>query len=83
MCPTVSYCVYMSGETKYLPIAMPAEIKTEVQRIAKLERRSMSQQAGELLEMGLAEYERQHGKQEPESGSDTREQNGHDEQANS
>lgn len=42
----------------YLQIAMPAEVKAKVRAIAKEERRSMSQQAGELLELGLAEYAR-------------------------
>lgn len=54
---------------KYMPIAVPPETKTAIQRIAKSERRSMSQQAGELIELGLAEYEREHGKQTQEQPS--------------
>jgi len=50
----------MSRKTKhvYVPIAVPPDVKQHIQQIAKSERRSMSQQAGELLELGLAEYER-------------------------
>lgn len=45
-------------EYTYMPTAVTDEVKQHVRRIAKSHRRSMSQQAGELLELGLAEYER-------------------------
>ena len=50
-----------SGGNKYnyMPVAVSDDVKAQVQRLAKAQRRSMSQQAGELLELGLAEYERQ------------------------
>ncbi len=41
-----------------MPVAVSEAVKSEVQRIAAEQRRSMSQQAAELLEIGLAEYER-------------------------
>jgi predicted transcriptional regulator len=49
---------YMMNETTYMPIAVSNETKQRVKLIAKGERRSMSQQAAELVELGLAEYER-------------------------
>lgn len=48
----------MEQQTVYMPVAVAPELKRRVQAIAKGERRSMSQQAGELIELGLAEYER-------------------------
>lgn len=52
--------VYMEQEKyRYMPVAVTDDTKTEVRRIASEQRRSMSQQAGELLELGLAAYERQ------------------------
>jgi len=46
------------NETKYMPIAVSVDTKQRVKQIAQSERRSMSQQAAELIELGLAEYER-------------------------
>lgn len=49
---------HMMDETKYMPIAVSQDTKQRVKQIAKRERRSMSQQAAEFIELGLAEYER-------------------------
>jgi len=48
----------MEQKTVYMPVAVSPDLKRSVQSVAKQERRSMSQQAGELIELGLAEYER-------------------------
>lgn len=49
----------MSTKThNYIPLAAPADIKEKLRAIAKKERRSVSQQALLLIELGLAEYER-------------------------
>jgi hypothetical protein len=45
----------------YMSVAVSRDIKSEIRRLAKKHRRSMSQQAGELLELGLAEYNRENG----------------------
>ena len=48
----------MENETVYMPIAVTPEVKERIKDVAKAQRRSMSQQAGKLIELGLAEYER-------------------------
>lgn len=51
-------------ETLYIPSAVSPQTKTRIREIGKSERRSMSQQAGELIELGLAEYERRRQQEE-------------------
>ena len=48
----------MENETVYMPIAVTPEVKERIKDVAKSQRRSMSQQAGQLIELGLAEFER-------------------------
>ena len=48
----------MKQETVYMPIAVTPEVKERIKDVAKSQRRSMSQQSGQLIELGLAEFER-------------------------
>jgi hypothetical protein len=45
-------------EYGYIPVRLPKKLRARVLKIAKKENRGIGRQAEELIELGLAEYER-------------------------
>lgn len=44
----------------YIPVKLPNKLRARVLKLAKKEKRGIGRQAETLIELGLAEYERQH-----------------------
>jgi hypothetical protein len=51
-------------QSEYAAVAMSPRVRAAVKRLAKKEGRKLARQAAVLIELGLAEYERQNARKE-------------------